>query len=188
MAERKDFTQLLRTSKVVAAVKDANGLENVLASRCNIVFILHGDIVNIPGIVSKVKSASKLVFVHIDLIDGLASRDVAVDYIANNTRADGIISTKPNIIKCAKAYNLLTVQRFFILDSIAMSNFGKQLSSSADAIEILPGVMPKIIKTLCRCVTKPIIAGGLITDSEDISSALNAGAAAISTSNRVIWL
>jgi glycerol uptake operon antiterminator len=127
------------------------------------------------------------VFVHIDLIDGLASRDVAVDYIAKNTKADGIISTRPNIVKCAKTYDLLTIQRFFVLDSIALNNIGKQLSNAADAIEILPGVMPKIIKILATCTEKPIIAGGLIIDKEDVVNALNAGASAISSSNENIW-
>jgi len=183
-----EFIELLKSNRVVAAVKDLDSLEGAIKSRCQIVFILHGDIVNIPRIVSNLKDACKLVLVHIDLIDGLSSRDVAVDYIAKNTRADGIISTRPNIVKCAKSYDLLTVQRFFVLDSLALNNIGKQLSNTVDAIEILPGVIPKIIKTLTACIGKPIIAGGLINDKEDIINAFNAGASAISSSNQKIWL
>ncbi len=179
---------MLKSERVVAAVKDTDGLERALKSRCHIVFVLHGDIVHIADFVSRIKCANKTVLVHIDLIDGLSSRDVAVDYIAKNTKADGIISTRPNIIKCAKTFNLLTVQRFFVLDSMALDNIGKQLSNTADAIEILPGIIPKIIKVLAGCIEKPIIAGGLIADSEDVRSVLNAGASAVSSSNSSLWL
>lgn len=48
----------------------------------------------IPSIVEKVKGSGKLAFVHMDLIQGLSSKEAAVDYISKFTKADGIISTK----------------------------------------------------------------------------------------------
>ena len=57
----------------------------------------------------------------------------------------------------------------------------------ADLIEILPGVMPKIIRRLAGSAKKPLIAGGLISDKEDILSALGAGAVAISSTNEGVW-
>jgi glycerol uptake operon antiterminator len=144
--------------------------------------------VSIADIVAKIKKAGKFAMVHVDLIDGLASRDVAVDFIAKNTNADGIISTRPNIVHKAKTCGLLAVQRFFLLDSIAVSNIEKQPSlKDADAVEILPGLMPKIIQKLVGSIGKPIIAGGLINDKEDILNALNAGAIAISSTNHDTW-
>lgn len=184
---REEFIGLLKNNRIIAAIKDEDGLERTLTDHCRIVFVLFGDIVSLPHIVSRIKDAGKVVFVHIDLVDGLASRDVSVNYIAQNTCADGIISTRPNIVKCAKEYGLLAVQRFFVLDSIAFNNIEKQISQPADAIEILPGVMPKIIKKLSESVKKPIIAGGLITDREDIVNALNAGAFAVSSSKWDVW-
>jgi len=181
------FIDLLKNNRVIAAVKDFDSLEKVIQSRCQIIFVLHGNIINIADIVLQLKRSGKLVLVHIDLIDGLSSREVAVDYIAKNTKADGIISTRPNIIKSAQNYDLLTVQRFFVLDSLALNNISKQLSNSVDAIEILPGIIPKIIRTLTTSVGKPIIAGGLINEKEDIIDALKAGASAISSSNQHIW-
>lgn len=56
-----------------------------------------------------------------------------------------------------------------------------------DAVEILPGLMPKIIKKLCSTVNVPIIAGGLISDKEDVMNALTAGAVAISVTNQRVW-
>lgn len=173
---------------MIAAVKDESRLAGALASKCGIVFVLFGDLVSIETIVARIKQAGKCVFVHIDLIDGLAPRDVAVSYIAKHTLADGIISTRPGMIRCAKAHELLTVQRFFLLDSIALNNIKKQLVDDADAVEILPGIIPKIIGILSRLVPKPIIAGGLISDAQDVSQSLHAGAQAISTSKQELWL
>ena len=185
--KQDEFIRLLRSDKVVAAVKNESQLQSALKSRCNIVFVLYGDLINIGTIVSRIKSAGKCVFVHLDLIDGLAPRDVAVSFIENNTLADGIISTRPNIIKHAKAHNLLSVQRFFLLDSIALNNIDKQLVDTSDAVEILPGIIPKIIGILSRRLGKPIIAGGLISDTEDVRESINAGAAAISTTRESLW-
>ena len=114
--------------------------------------------------------------------------DVAVDFIAQNTRADGILSIKPGLIQRAKAKGLITIQRFFLLDSIALKNIPHQLSQNgADLVEVLPGAMPKAIAQLAASIQKPIIAGGMIRDKEDVTRALSAGAVGISASNETIW-
>ena len=186
--EESGLKELLNDSPIIAAVKNRDGLEKSLTSECQVVFILFGDLVGITEIVDRVKSVGKLAMVHVDLIDGLSPRDIAVDFIAKSTNADGIISTKANLVRHAKNCGLFTVQRFFVLDSISLANIGKQLPlENADLIEVLPGVMPKIIRHLSVTTGKPIIAGGLISDKEDILNALEAGAVAISSTNEKIW-
>jgi len=123
-----------------------------------------------------------------DLIDGLAAREAGVDFIKTQTRADGIISTKASLIRYAHQLGLLTIQRYFLLDSRGMENIlASRQHSSADFLEVLPGVMPKIIHQLVRECDKPIIAGGLIRDKEDVVGALSAGAVAISSTNPDVW-
>jgi len=126
--------------------------------------------------------------VHLDLIDGLAGKDIAVSFLRRNTRADGIISTKPALVKAAKEQGLLAIQRFFLIDSRALANFQKYAeTAAADMIEILPATMPKIIRKITGSCRLPIIAGGLITDKEDIMLALQNGAAAVSSTNEDVW-
>ena len=176
------FSAMLKEAAVIPALKSTEKMGRIIDSQQKIIFVLYGDIVTIPGIVSSLKKAGKMVLVHMDLIEGLNSRDVAVDFIAENTQADGILSTKANLVKSAKSRGLLAIQRFFVLDSMALLNIEKQLPLDyADALEILPGLMPKIIRQLSAMTDKPIIAGGLISDQEDIQSALDAGALAVST-------
>ena len=51
----------------------------------------------------------------------------------------------------------------------------------------LPGLMPKMIRRLVQDTGKPVIAGGLISDKEDVTNALSAGAVAVSTTNPAVW-
>jgi glycerol-3-phosphate responsive antiterminator len=183
-----EIVSSLEQTPIVAAVKSYEGLEKCLTCDSQVVFILFGDVLTISDIVTRIKSVGKAAFVHIDLIDGLSAREIAVDFIAKNTQADGIISTKQSLVRYAKSKGLLTIQRFFVLDSIALFNIQKQMNTNTtDLIEILPGVMPKVIRKIVSSAGKPIIAGGLISDKEDIMIALGAGATAISSTNSDVW-
>ena len=75
--------ELLEISPVIAAVKDENGLKRCFDSECQVVFILYGSVCNIRDIVQKVKQHDKTAIVHVDLIAGLSSKEVAVDFIKN---------------------------------------------------------------------------------------------------------
>ena len=188
---KKTFLNNIEESPIIAAVKDDNDLCKCLSSDVNTVFILYGDICTIPSIVKKVKDSGRIAMVHIDLISGLSVRDASVDFIKQFTEADGIISTKYSLIAHAKELGLYTVLRFFVLDSMALVNIEKQSkpgNMQPDAIEILPGiVVPKVIKKINSISRVPIIAGGLITDKDDIINALSSGAIAISSTNQDVW-
>jgi len=186
------FYDAVEASPVIAAVKDMKGLDkSCLMEDMHVVFILFGDICTIKNIVKKVKDNGKIAMVHIDLIIGLGSKEVAVDFIKENTQADGIISTKPALIKRAKELSLFTILRFFIIDSIALSNVGSLDKQSPrnlpDFIEVLPAAMPKIIQRICKSSKIPVIAGGLVTDKEDVVGALSAGAVSVSTTEQEVW-
>ena len=86
--------ELLEESPIIAAIKSWEGLEKSLKSECKVVFVLFGTICDIDQIVARIKDAGKVAIVHVDMIQGLSTKRVAVDFIAHNTRADGIISTK----------------------------------------------------------------------------------------------
>ena len=186
--EQKYF-DLIEANPVIAAIKDDRGLSACcLCEEVRVVFILYGDICNISQIVEKVKEAGKIAMVHVDLVSGLCGKEIAVDFIKTNTCADGIISTKPALVKRGKELKLYTTLRIFILDSMAFENIQKQMSvAKADMIEILPGLMPKIINRICRLVKVPVIAGGLISEKEDVVAALAAGAISVSTTNPKVW-
>lgn len=183
-----NFSDLFEDVPIVAAVKSEDELEESLLCESNMIFLLFGDICNIAELVERVKNSGKLAIVHIDLIEGLASREVGVDYIKEHTGADGIISTKAQIVRYAKGLGLIAIRRFFLLDSISLDTISKNSQTAdADAYEVLPGVIPKIITQISSECDKPIIASGLIRDKEDVVSALSAGAIAVSSTNSSVW-
>lgn len=186
------FYNIVEANPVIAAVKNEEGLELCCRmEEIQVIFILYGDICTIGNIVKRIKHAQKTALVHIDLISGLSSREVSVDFIGSQTEADGIITTKPALIRRAKELGLNTVLRFFVIDSLSLKNIenlGEQHASARpDFIEVLPGVMPKVLKKISKISRIPMIAGGLITDREDVMGALNAGAAAVSATNQDVW-
>lgn len=183
------YFDLIEANPVIAAIKDDAGLDACCVCReIKVVFILYGDLCTIGWIVERVKEAGKTAIVHVDLIGGLSGKEIAVDFIKQTTQADGIISTKPTLIKRAKELNLFTVLRIFMLDSLAFENIQKQICvSRPDVIEILPGLMPKIITRVNKMIRIPVIAGGLISEKEDVVAALSAGAISVSTTNPHVW-
>ena len=82
---------------------------------------------------------------------------------------------------------LSTIYRIFLLDSKVLDKLNNHITEVADIVEILPGLMPKMITMLAKKLKAPVIAGGLISDKEDVMSALKAGAVAISTTNENVW-
>ncbi len=185
---KKEYREAIEGSPVIAAVKNFESLEKALACESRIIFILFGDICNISDIAAKVKGAGKLAVVHIDLITGLASKEIAVDFIHQCTDADGIISAKPALVKYATKLSLFTVLRFFVIDSLALSNIEKQLQSvKPDVVEVLPLLMPRILTRICSISHVPVISGGLISEKEDVDTMLSAGASCISSTSENIW-
>lgn len=184
----KGIRELLDGCPVIAAVKDTESLEEGIRSDIPLVFVLFGDICSIEENVEKLKAAGKTVFVHLDLIQGLSGKEVAVDFLKARTKADGIISTKINLVNYAKQKGFYTVFRLFLVDTKAYETLLKQRRQiHMDVLEILPGVMPRVIKKLVQSFPVPVIASGLIMEKEDVIEGLKAGAMAVSTTNIKVW-
>ena len=184
----KQYKEAIEDFPIIAAIRDDQALEECLKTECQNIFILYGTILTNADIVDKITQAGKYAYVHMDMIEGLSSKEVSVEYIKQHTSAAGIISTKSALIRKAKELGLFAIQRFFMLDSLAVKNVKKQMEQTRpDFIEILPGLMPGVIANVKKEIGHRVIAGGLISHKEDILNALDAGATAISTTNSKLW-
>lgn len=178
----------MEENPIIAAVKNEKGLEEAIQTDCNIIFILNSNIINIDNIVRKIKSHNKLAFVHIDLLEGTSNQEVALEFLKESTNADGIISTKAQMVRAAKNYGFFTIHRFFVVDSFSFHNIDKQIANSnPHFIEVLPGGMSKMIGWVKDKTNIPIIASGLVCEKDDVVTALQAGAISISTTNNEVW-
>lgn len=180
--------ELLVNNPVVAAIKSDGQLEKALNSSVHIVFVLYGNILNIKDICERLKSKGKLVFVHVDMIDGLKGDAKGIEFIKHYADPYGIISTRPSNIKHGKQLGLSTIIRVFAIDSLSLETGIKNVHTvMPDAVEVMPGIASKIIKTMEKEVHLPIIAGGLIQNKKDVMDSLAAGAVAISTTSISLW-
>ncbi|WP_343765570.1 glycerol-3-phosphate responsive antiterminator [Clostridium malenominatum] len=185
---KDEFLSKIQISPVIAAVNNIEKLEEAIESPCEIIFLLTGDIFNLEQIVKKVKENEKSIYVHIDLLDGFSRNLTTLRYINQKTNLDGIITTKSSFIRPAKDMGLFTIQRLFMIDSLSLDSGIESIKvTKPDAVEILPGIMPKITEKIYHETSIPIITGGLIMDKEDVIQNLKYGAVGISTSKKEIW-
>lgn len=179
---------MIEQNPIIAAVKNNDGLEHVLTRDNRVVFLLYGDLCTLPRSVDRLHQAGKLAIVHTDLITGLGAKEVAVDYVASFCKADGIISTRPSFIRRGRELGLFTILRIFVFDSLSLENVRPAAAAAQpDMVEILPGIMPKVISRIAAATRIPLICGGLIMDKNDIMEALSAGALAVSSTNEQVW-
>ena len=182
------FFDKLGINPIIAAISDHDMIEEAIASPCEIIFLLKGNIMNLAEVSKRLKDSGKLVFVHMDLMEGLTKEAVALEYVSKTCHLDGIITTRTSLLKKAKELNLFTIQRMFLLDSLSLERgIHSAKHIRPDAVEILPGIVPKMTKFLKQELNVPIITGGLIKDKEDVIESLQAGAVGISTSRKEIW-
>ncbi len=178
----------LEKNPVIAAIRTPEAMADACESPVEAAFLLWGDILNIGGLVRRLREAGKLVLVHMDLLGGIGRDSQAVEYLARAVRPDGIISTRSQLIRAARDRGMLTVQRFFALDSQSVAMAAETAAAvRPDMVEVMPGVCPRVIRRLTEAGRLPVIAGGMIETKEDIFEALSAGAAGASTSCRELW-
>ena len=183
-----EFYNKIRENPVIAAVNNLEKMEKAIASPCEIIFLLTGSIFNLQEIVSHIKEHKKSVYVHLDLIEGFSRNVCALKYINEKIKPNGIITTKSSLIKAAKEMGLFSIQRLFMLDALSLeSGINSIKTIRPDAVEILPGIMPRVTKIISEEVNIPIITGGLISDKEDVIASIKAGAIGVSTSKEEIW-
>ena len=98
----QNFYEAVEDNPIIAAVKSMEDVEECCKhDDIRVIFILFGDVCSIGSIVKTIRDAGKIAMVHMDLISGLSPKEIAVEFIKEQTEADGIISTKPSLIKKA---------------------------------------------------------------------------------------
>lgn len=181
------LTEALSRHPVIASVRNREAVQKAAQSSVAAVFILGGSILTLPDMIACAHAGGKFVFAHLDLAEGLGRDDAAVEWCAD-LGVDGLISTRPQLLRRASELGLITIQRLFLMDSSSFEH-GKKLlrNTPPDMAEVLPGIAPKAVRQLCEALEKPVIAGGMVTEKSEILDALNAGALAVSVSDERLW-
>lgn len=174
--------------KVLPAARNMKQFEQLLKTDFQYIVLLEVHISHLKRMKDEAAKKGKKVIVHADLIQGLKTDNYAADFLCNDIKPAGIISTRANMIQKAKAKKIIAIQRMFLLDTIALEKSYSLIDMAApDYIEMLPGVIPELISEVRERTGIPIINGGLIRTKEHINAALEAGAIAVTTSDRELW-
>lgn len=173
---------------IIASVTDLSKVDGVIGSKIQRVNLVTGDICILKELVTKLHNAGKRVFVHLEMISGVGRDSTAIKYLYENFNIDGIISTKANNIAAAKALGLSATLRVFAIDTTALESAIRVINKAKpDQVELMPGLMPSVIKSVKSKIKQPIIAGGLIRTPEEVRQAIAGGADYVSTAGTVLW-
>jgi glycerol uptake operon antiterminator len=161
----------------------------LISSRARVALISSGSIFDIEERALELYKNNKIVFVHIDLIDGLGRDEAAVKFLKEKAAVDGIVTPNRHLVAVARKQGIIAVHRLFVHDSPSIETGIKVLQmSNPDFIEVLPGLMvSKVISTLRKHFKQPVIGAGLVKTPEEVKLLLDAGAVGVDTSARNLW-
>ncbi len=175
----------LECDPIIAAVRD-DKWDAALKSPAKTIFYLSANLLTVKERITEAHSQDKYVMIHIDLAEGIGKDKVGIRYL-KECGADGILSTRANLIRFIKEQDMIAIQRFFLLDSKGVESIEEMLTnSSPHMMELMPGVIDKAIARF-GSGSIPVIAGGLVETKQEVTNALGHGATAVSTGNCELW-
>lgn len=128
------------------------------------------------------------VFLHVDLVEGLRPDESGAQFLCQEVKPDGLISTHPHVVATAMKRGIIGVQRVFLLDSQSLETSYRLVQSiKPDYLEVLPGIMPNLIRDINQSTGLSVLAGGFVRTEEHVELALTAGAVGVTTSARSLW-
>ncbi|AOU00367.1 glycerol-3-phosphate responsive antiterminator [Bacillus velezensis] len=174
--------------KILPAIRNMKQFDAFLESPFLYGVILDIHLGQLKGVVNEAKKHGKLLMVHVDLIHGIKHDEYGAEFICQDIRPAGIISTRSSVIVKAKQKKIYAIQRLFLLDTSAMEKSMEFVGKhKPDFIEVLPGIVPTLIREIKEMTGIPIFAGGFIRTEQDVENALQAGATAVTTSDTELW-
>lgn len=173
---------------IIAALRKPEDIPRAVESPARVVFLMYGEVCGFEKVVSTLNKAGKEVYIHIDLIKGLSADKEAVQYVAERSAPRGIVTTKGHLIKEARKFALAAVHQFFIIDTQAFNTAIKSVTASnPDAVELMPALMPRVIREWKTAVDLPLIVAGLVRSADEIRSLREAGCQGVAVGDPSLW-
>lgn len=179
---------LYQRHPIVAVVRHQVGWREALASPVSIIALRAGTLLDLPLYARQAKAAGKALFIYPELIEGLGRDTAAIEYLARVVDPSGIVSTKRQILQKAASLGLQTIYQIFMIDTQAFETGVKNAQHlDCDAVEVMPGALPNVVRDVCRLVGKPVVCAGLVRSAREVEELFQAGASAVATSSKTLW-
>jgi len=174
--------------RIIASITQEKHLAIALKSKVGRINLVAGSINTLHSVMERVRQAGKRIYLHVEMIQGIGRDAASIQYLASTFQPDGIITTKSTIVSHARQIGMPTIQRVFAVDSTAVDTAIRMIKTSKpDEIELMPGLMPRVIEEVKAQLNLPLIAGGLIRHRREIEIALESGADYVSMGNTKLW-
>ena len=126
---KETLKEYLTATPVIAAIQES-AWKDAIDSPAKVIFCLKANLITIKDKIEEAHKCNKLIFVHIDLAEGIGKDRTGLEFLAR-CEVDGIITTRGNLVRIAKELGLITVQRFFALDSQGVSGIEELIKVKA---------------------------------------------------------
>jgi glycerol uptake operon antiterminator len=181
------FIDRVAADPCCAAVTGEDGLEDALASRAPVLFILRGNGLSLGHLVRRIHDANKLVAVHVDLVGGLRADRASVDWLAGHG-VDAVISSHGQLMAAIRHDNMTAIHRLLLVRRSQLDTAVATIGRSApNIVEILPGVILPSVVGMMPPFEVPVLAGGFVRTAAEVRAILSAGALGVTTSSRELW-
>lgn len=173
---------------IIPAVRTIREFETLVGKPFRYIILLDSHVAQLQSLIKLARENKKKLILHADLVAGLKPNEAGAQFLCQVVKPDGIISTHSPVVQIAKKHGVLAIQRIFLLDSHSLETSYRVIANSQpDYIEVLPGVLPSVIREIEQRTNLPILAGGFIRTREDIESVFQAGGTAVTTSHAELW-
>lgn len=182
---------------ILLAISQMKDFEKFLQSPLDTCILMDFHINLLPNMMQSAHAAGKTVYLHADLLRGVSADEFGCEYLCQRLRADGIISTKPKVLEAARRNRVTTILRLFLIDTKSLEKGAALIRSlRPDHVELLPGLACDAIPELKQRLTvssgtspsgqttQSFLCGGLIKTHAQIDRCLEAGACAVTLSDR----
>ncbi len=192
---------------ILLAISQMRDFEKFLKSPMDTCILMDFHINLLPAMMQAAHAAGKTVYLHADLLRGVSADEFGCEYLCQRLRADGIISTKPKVLEAARRNHVTTILRLFLIDTKSLDKGAALIRNlQPDYVELLPGLACDAIADLKHRLqpvadiashtkalteqdptsdkTQAFLCGGLIKTHAQITRCLEAGACAVTLSDR----
>lgn len=170
---------------VILAISSGKEFEKFLESSITCCVLMNLHLSMVAQFVAVAHQSDKKVYLHLDLIKGIAADDAGCEYVCQVLGVDGIISTKGKVVETAKRLQKTAILRMFLIDSQSLKKGERMIEECRpDYVEVLPGIAYSILPKLIEETKASFLCGGLISSKEQIRACLDAGAVAVTISDR----
>lgn len=184
---------------ILLAISQMKDFEKFLQSPLDTCILMDFHINLLPSMMQAAHAAGKTVYLHADLLRGVSADEFGCEYLCQRLRADGIISTKPKVLEAARRNRVATILRLFLIDTKSLDKGAALIKNlQPDHVELLPGLacdaiadlkqrlQPSSDKSSGNTAAQSLLCGGLIKTHSQITRCLEAGACAVTLSDRTL--